>query len=161
MKTIRFNCVKNASLSLAGKDPAPAVCLWLCETAPHPAGGNRRQSLKGATGAGYSVERILCWSVTDLECAKDSPSTITLPAASRPVDTRQDKSVLSCRLPQILISKCRSRDHPHSSPPLASFLLWERYPHFPEGTEWWSSASAAHLLQVFRDQPSAYLGCKA
>lgn len=95
------------------------------------------------------VERIICWSAADLEFAKKTslPSTITPPVASQPADTLQDKSVISCRLSQILISKCWSRDHPHNSQHFASFLLWERYPHFPEGTACWSTATAAHLLQ--------------
>lgn len=67
--------------------------------------------------------------------------TIAPPIASQPVDAWQDKSVLSSRLCQILISKRCRRDHSHTSQHIANFLRLDRYPHFAKGAEWLSNDS--------------------
>ncbi len=97
-------------------------------------------------------------------CQENSPHTITPPPAAWTVETRQDGSMLSCSLCQILTRpyECHSRnqDFPifygpvlvslcELCPPCAVLIWPERHPV-------WSSAAGAHLLQgstccVFRD----------
>ncbi len=104
-------------------------------------------------------------------CHENIPHTIKPSPAAWTVETRQDGSMLSCSLRQILIlpSECRSRNRDSSDqatffsifycPILVS--LCELYPPCPvlswqERHPVWSSAAGAHLLQgstccVFRD----------
>ncbi len=91
-------------------------------------------------------------------CQKNIPHTITPPPPAWTVETRQDGSMLSCSLRQILTLTCRSRNRDSSdqatffqSSIVQFWWAWVNCRH-PE----WSSAAVAHLLQgskccVFRD----------
>ncbi len=101
-------------------------------------------------------------------CQENIPHTITPPLPAWTVETKQDGSMLSCSLHQILtlLSECRSRSRDPGNifpifycPILVS--LCELYPPYPvlswqEQHQVWSSAAVAHLLQgsmccAFRD----------
>ncbi len=105
-------------------------------------------------------------------CQENIPHTITPPPPAWTVEKKQDGSMLSCSIWQILTlpSECHSRNRDSSDQ--ATFFqssivqfwlasLCELYPPFPvlrwqERHPVWSSAAVAHLLQgstccVFRD----------